>query len=85
MSGRELSSGRFCFSVCGGHFVSDLNRDERVFYDCADGEEERVLENFCSFAVLGEDDDLGQTGMKEKKEKYVADRAIREREKSSTV
>ena len=43
------------------------------------------MENFCSFAVLGEDDDLGKTGMKEKKEKYVVDSAIREREKSSTV
>jgi len=30
---------------------------------------------------LGEDDDLGQTVMNEKKEKYVADSAIREREK----
>jgi hypothetical protein len=46
---------------------------------------ERKREFWRTFAVLGEDDDLGQTGMKEKKEKYVADRAIREREKSSTV
>jgi hypothetical protein len=42
---------------------------------------ERKREFWRTFAVLGEDDDLGQTGMKEKKEKYVADRAIREREK----
>jgi hypothetical protein len=45
---------------------------------------ERKREFWRTFAVLGEDD-LGQTVMKEKKEKYVADRAIREREKSSTV
>jgi len=41
---------------------------------------ERKREFWRTFAVLGEVD-LGQTVMKEKKEKYVVDSAIREREK----
>ena len=41
---------------------------------------ERKREFWRTFAVLGEVD-LGQTVMKEKKEKYVVDSAIRERKK----
>jgi hypothetical protein len=39
---------------------------------------ERVLENFCSFAVLGEDDDLGQTIIKGKN-RYIVDSAKRKK------